>query len=147
MSTVAYITARGLFGRRRFLLLLPLPLLMIGLALICRALRRRPAPLGPAGLVGPRLRRGPAGDRADRRHRGARLRGRRRHDRPHPDQAAAPPRHHPGQARWWRSVVTAVTAAVPLFVAGVLADSARLGLALAVGARSARSPTRRCSCC
>ncbi|GIE86733.1 ABC transporter permease [Actinoplanes regularis] len=37
MSTVAMITARGLFGRRRALLLLPLPLLLIGLAAICRA--------------------------------------------------------------------------------------------------------------
>jgi ABC-2 type transport system permease protein len=35
--TVAWITARGLVGRRRFLLLLPLPALMIGLALLGRA--------------------------------------------------------------------------------------------------------------
>lgn len=37
MSTVAWITARGLFGRRRVLLLLPLPALLIGLALLCEA--------------------------------------------------------------------------------------------------------------
>jgi ABC-2 type transport system permease protein len=36
MSTVAWITTRGLLGRRRFLLLLPLPLLMVGIALIPR---------------------------------------------------------------------------------------------------------------
>jgi ABC-2 type transport system permease protein len=32
--TIARITARGLFGRRRFLLLLPLPVLLLGLALL-----------------------------------------------------------------------------------------------------------------
>jgi ABC-2 type transport system permease protein len=36
MSTVAWITARGLLGRRRFFLLFPLPLLMIGLAVLSR---------------------------------------------------------------------------------------------------------------
>lgn len=36
--TIMSITLRGLFGRRRFLLLLPLPLLVIGLAVLCRAL-------------------------------------------------------------------------------------------------------------
>jgi len=36
MSTVAWITTRGLLGRRRFLLLLPLPILMVGVALIPR---------------------------------------------------------------------------------------------------------------
>ncbi|GIF76223.1 ABC transporter permease [Asanoa siamensis] len=36
MSTVAWITTRGLLGRRRFLLLLPLPVLMVAVALIPR---------------------------------------------------------------------------------------------------------------
>src|SRR4029453_12818699 len=36
MSTVAWITARGLFGRRRFLLLFPLPILLVGLAVLSR---------------------------------------------------------------------------------------------------------------
>ncbi|MEE6263335.1 ABC transporter permease [Plantactinospora sonchi] len=36
MSTVSWITARGLFGRRRFLLLFPLPLLLVGLAVLVR---------------------------------------------------------------------------------------------------------------
>jgi ABC-2 type transport system permease protein len=31
-TTIAWITARGLFGRRRFLLLFPLPLILIGMA-------------------------------------------------------------------------------------------------------------------
>ena len=52
MSTVAYITARGLFGRRRALLLLPLPLLLIGLALICRAYDLDPLEWGPAVVIG-----------------------------------------------------------------------------------------------
>ena len=36
--TIARITLRGLIGRRRFLLLLPLPALMIGLAVLCEGL-------------------------------------------------------------------------------------------------------------
>jgi ABC-2 type transport system permease protein len=36
MTTVSWITARGLFGRRRFLLLFPLPLLVVGLAALAR---------------------------------------------------------------------------------------------------------------
>ncbi|WP_213452832.1 ABC transporter permease [Rhizomonospora bruguierae] len=35
-TTVAWITARGLFGRRRFLLLFPLPVILVGLAAIAR---------------------------------------------------------------------------------------------------------------
>ena len=45
-GTVASITLRALFGRRRFLLLLPLPLLVIGLAALGNgsrsSARRRP---------------------------------------------------------------------------------------------------------
>jgi ABC-2 type transport system permease protein len=37
-STIARITARGLFGRRRFLLLVPLPVLLVGLAALSHAL-------------------------------------------------------------------------------------------------------------
>ena len=47
--TIAWITARGLFGRRRFLLLLPLPLLLVGLAALADALGAEPDGLGRAG--------------------------------------------------------------------------------------------------
>ncbi|GAA1772992.1 ABC transporter permease [Luedemannella helvata] len=50
--TIASITLRGLFGRRRFLLLLPLPLLVIGLAVLCRALGADPETWGEPVLVG-----------------------------------------------------------------------------------------------
>ena len=41
-ATIARITARGLFGRKRFLLLLPLPLLVIGLGVLADSLGARP---------------------------------------------------------------------------------------------------------
>jgi ABC-2 type transport system permease protein len=41
--TIASITLRGLFGRRRFLLLLPLPALMIGLAALAQGLGAKPS--------------------------------------------------------------------------------------------------------
>lgn len=37
-STIVWITARGLFGRRRFLLLFPLPLILIGMAWLASTL-------------------------------------------------------------------------------------------------------------
>jgi ABC-2 type transport system permease protein len=46
MSTVAAITLRALFGRRRFLLLLPLPLLVIGLAALGTSLGATTEQLG-----------------------------------------------------------------------------------------------------
>ena len=52
MSTVAYITARGLFGRRRVLLLLPLPAILVALALICRLNDVNPAQWGQPVVVG-----------------------------------------------------------------------------------------------
>ena len=52
MSTVAYITTRGLFGRRRALLLLPLPVLLGGLALSCRGYDVNPADWGTPVIVG-----------------------------------------------------------------------------------------------
>jgi ABC-2 type transport system permease protein len=51
-STVAWITARGLLGRRRFLLLVPLPVILVGLAILCRAFGVDPANWGTAVLVG-----------------------------------------------------------------------------------------------
>ncbi|HET8659475.1 MAG TPA: ABC transporter permease subunit [Micromonosporaceae bacterium] len=50
--TIARITARGLFGRRRFLLLLPLPALLVGLALLADALGAVPSDWAPSVLVG-----------------------------------------------------------------------------------------------
>ena len=52
MFTVALITARGLLGRRRALLLLPLPLLLVGLAAICRAYDLAPSQWGQEVIVG-----------------------------------------------------------------------------------------------
>jgi ABC-2 type transport system permease protein len=40
--TIARITARALFGRRRFLMLLPLPLLLVGLAVLADSLGAEP---------------------------------------------------------------------------------------------------------
>ena len=51
-GTIAWITARGLLGRRRFLLLLPLPLLMIGLAMVGRITGVDPDEWGSVVIVG-----------------------------------------------------------------------------------------------
>ena len=133
MSTVAYITARGLFGRRRALLLLPLPILLIGLALICRAYDVNPAEWGEPVLMGLGLAvvlpvtalivgTGVLGSEVD--------------DGTIVHILAKPlPRRDIIVAKLGVAiVVTALTAAVPLFVAGYLASSVRLGLGLALGA-------------
>ena len=133
MTTVAYITARGLFGRRRVLLLFPLPLLLIGLALICRANNVNPAQWGGPVLVALGLAvvlpvtalivgTGVLGSEID--------------DGTIVHILTKPlPRRDIILAKLGVAVgVTAVTAAVPLYIAGALADSARLGLGLAVGA-------------
>jgi ABC-2 type transport system permease protein len=49
--TIAQITARALFGRRRFLLLLPLPLLVFGLAVLSQSLGAEPKDWVPAVAV------------------------------------------------------------------------------------------------
>lgn len=51
-STIVRITLRGLFGRRRFLLLLPLPAMVVGLALLAEALGAVPAEWGGPVLIG-----------------------------------------------------------------------------------------------
>ncbi|MEH1054357.1 ABC transporter permease subunit [Micromonospora sp. CPCC 206171] len=130
MSTVSWITARGLFGRRRFLILLPLPLLMLGLAMLCRSLGVEPADWGPPVLVGLGLAvvlpvvalivgTGVLGAEIDD--------GTVVHilTKPLPRWQIVLPKLAVA------TVVSATTVAVPLFVAGVLADSVRLGLALA----------------
>ncbi|MFD0783585.1 ABC transporter permease, partial [Micromonospora azadirachtae] len=52
MSTVSWITARGLFGRRRFLMLFPLPVVLVLLAVLSRSLGVDPGQWGPPVLVG-----------------------------------------------------------------------------------------------
>ncbi len=133
MSTVAYITTRGLFGRRRALLLLPLPLLLVGLALLCRSYDVNPADWGQPVLVGLGLAvvlpvislivgTGVLGSEVD--------------DGTIVHILAKPlPRRDIILAKLGVAVlVSAVTSAVPLFIAGWLASGTRLGLALAVGA-------------
>ncbi|GIJ23133.1 ABC transporter permease subunit [Micromonospora lutea] len=133
MSTVSWITVRGLFGRRRFLLLLPLPVLLVTLAVLARGLGVAPADWGPPVLVGLGLAvvlpvvalivgTGVLGAEID--------------DGTVVHVLTTPlPR--------WQIVlpklavaagVTAVTVAVPLFAAGLLADSVRLGVALVLAA-------------
>ncbi|WP_262283918.1 ABC transporter permease subunit [Micromonospora sp. MA102] len=133
MSTVSWITARGLFGRRRFLLLLPLPLLLLVLAILSRSLGVDPGEWGPAVLVGLGLAvvlpvvalivgTGVLGAEIDD--------GTVVHilTKPLPRWQIILPKLAVAAG------VTAVTVAVPLYVAGVLADSVRLGLALAAAA-------------
>ncbi|GGM54059.1 hypothetical protein GCM10011608_43780 [Micromonospora sonchi] len=133
MSTVAWITARGLFGRRRFLLLLPLPVLLVVLAGLSQGMGVEPSDWGQPVVVGLGLAvvlpvvalivgTGVLGAEID--------------DGTVVHVLTTPlPR--------WQIVlpklavaagVTAATVAAPLFVAGLLADSVRLGLALAVAA-------------
>jgi ABC-2 type transport system permease protein len=133
MTTVAYITARGLFGRRRVLLLFPLPLLLIGLAVLCRAYDVKPSDWGTPVLVALGLAvvlpvtalivgTGVLGSEVD--------------DGTIVHILTKPmPRRDIIAAKLGVAIaITAVTAAVPLFIAGTLADSVRLGLGLAAGA-------------
>ena len=133
MTTVAYITARGLFGRRRVLLLFPLPILLVGLALLCRAYNVEPADWGTPVLVALGLAvvlpvtalivgTGVLGSEVE--------------DGTIVHILTKPmPRRDIIAAKLGVAIgITAVTAAVPLFIAGTLADSVRLGLGLAAGA-------------
>ncbi|MCW6005505.1 ABC transporter permease [Micromonospora sp. CPCC 205371] len=129
-QTITWITARGLFGRRRFLLLLPLPLLVIGLAVLSRGFGVAPEHWGQPVLVGLGLAvvlpvialiagTGVLGSEIDD--------GTIVHilTKPLPRWQIVLPKLAVATA------ATAVSVAVPMYVAGVLADSVGLGLALA----------------
>ncbi|AEV81817.1 hypothetical protein ACWT_0803 [Actinoplanes sp. SE50] len=133
MSTVALITARGLFGRRRALLLLPLPLLLIGLAALCRANDLdvtnwgSPVVIGLGfGVVLPVIAlivgTGVLGSEVDD--------GTLVHILTKPLA-----RREIILAKFVVAVLaTAVTSAIPLYLTGLLANSAKLGAALALAA-------------
>lgn len=131
MSTVTWLTARGLFGRRRFLMLVPLPAILVALAVLSRALGVDPGQWGPPVLVGLGLAvvlpvvalivgTGVLGAEIDD--------GTVVHvlTKPLPRWQIALPKLAVAFG------VTAATVALPLYVAGVLAHSVRLGLALAL---------------
>lgn len=133
MSTVAYITTRGLFGRRRALLLLPLPILLIGLAWLCRGFNVPAHNWGSPVIVGLGLAvilpvialivgTGVLGSEVD--------------DGTIVHILTKPlARRDIILAKLGVAIaITTITTAIPLFVAGVLADSVRLGLALVAGA-------------
>jgi ABC-2 type transport system permease protein len=129
--TIIRITVRGLLGRRRFLLLPPLPLLVVGLAALTSGYDVEPVDWGPPVLAGLGMAvvlpvvalvvgTGVLGSEIDD--------GTVLHILTKPL-----PRSTIVLSKLLVAVsVTAVTVAVPLFVAGVLADSVRLGLALVV---------------
>ncbi|MFB6393953.1 ABC transporter permease [Polymorphospora lycopeni] len=129
MSTVTWITARGLFGRRRFLLLVPLPLLVVALAVASRIVGIDPDAWGQAVVLGLGLAvvlpvvalivgTGVLGSEIDD--------GTVVHilTTPLPRWQIILPKLFVATA------VTTVTAAIPLYIAGVLAHSVRFGLAL-----------------
>lgn len=129
--TIAWMTARGLFGRRRFMLLLPLPVTLVALAGVARYAGVDPREWAAQVLLGLGLGvvlpivalivgTGVLGSEIE-------------------DGTVVHILTKPVPR--WRIVlsklavaagVTALTVAVPLYVAGVLAGSSRLGLALAL---------------
>jgi ABC-2 type transport system permease protein len=131
-STIARITTRGLFGRRRFLLLLPLPMLLVGLALLADGLGAPTHAWAQPVLVGLGFAAvlpvislivgtGVLGSEID--------------DGTLVHILAKPlPRREIIVTKLAVAVaVTAVTVGVPMFIAGLIAGSAQLGLGLAVG--------------
>lgn len=130
--TIARITTRGLFGRRRFLLLLPLPVLLVGLALLARGLGAKPGDWSEPVLVGLGFAAvlpvialivgtGVLGSEID--------------DGTLVHILAKPlPRREIILTKLVVAVsVTAVTVGVPMYLAGLVAGSGRLGIGLAVG--------------
>ncbi|MBX6356534.1 MAG: ABC transporter permease [Micromonosporaceae bacterium] len=130
--TIAWITARGLFGRRRFLLLFPLPVLVIGLVALGRASGVSNSDWGPAVLVGlgvavmlPIV----------ALVVGAGVLGSEIEDGTAVHILTKPlPRREIILAKLVvAAAITVVSTAVPMFVAGALTDSVRLGAGLAAG--------------
>jgi ABC-2 type transport system permease protein len=132
-ATIARITVRGLFGRRRFLLLIPLPLVLVGFAFLGEADGDPVSEWGPPVIQGLGLAAvlplialivgtGVLGSEID--------------DGTLLHVLAKPlPRYEILLTKLAVAAgVTALVAAPPLFVAGLLADSAAVGLALAVAA-------------
>jgi ABC-2 type transport system permease protein len=129
-ATITWITTRGLLGRRRFLLLLPLPVLLVVLAIVARSAGVDPAQWAQPVLVGLGLAvvlpvvalivgTGVLGSEIED--------GTIVHilTKPLPRWQIVLPKLVVAAG------VTALTVALPLYVAGVLADTARFGLALA----------------
>jgi len=130
--TIMRITARGLFGRRRFLLLLPLPLLLVGLAVLADVLGADPTEWVESVVLGlgvmvvlPVM----------ALITGASVLGSEIDDGTLVHVLAKPlPRREIIFAKLVVAVaVTAVTVGVPMFATGLVAGSVRLGLALAAG--------------
>jgi ABC-2 type transport system permease protein len=132
-ATVARITARGLLGRRRFLLLIPMPLVLVGVAFLGEADGDPTSQWGPPVIQGLGLAAvlplvalivgtGVLGSEID--------------DGTLLHVLAKPlPRYEILLTKLAVAAgVTAAVAAPPLFVAGLLAESAAVGLALAVAA-------------
>jgi ABC-2 type transport system permease protein len=130
--TIAWITARGLFGRRRFLLLFPLPVLLIGLVTLGRASGVSPDDWGQPTIVGLGLAvvlpiialvvgAGVLGAEID--------------DGTAVHILTKPlPRREIILAKLAVAAgVTAVSTTIPMFVAGVITESVRLGVGLALG--------------
>jgi ABC-2 type transport system permease protein len=130
--TIARITTRGLFGRRRFLLLLPLPVLLVGLALLANGLGADPRDWAEPVLVGLGFAAvlpvialivgtGVLGSEID--------------DGTLMHVLAKPlPRREIVLTKLAVAVaVTAVTVGVPMYLAGLVAGGARFGAGLAVG--------------
>ncbi len=130
--TVLMITARGMLGRRRFLLLLPLPVILVGLAVLANGLGADPTDWGPpvivafgfavmlpliALIVGTAV----LGSEID--------------DGTIVHILAKPlPRREIILAKLTVAVlVTALTAGVPMYMVGFVAGSARLSVGLVVG--------------
>jgi ABC-2 type transport system permease protein len=131
-ATIASITARALLGRRRFALLLPLPALLVGLTALAHSLRPNPedwagpllAHLGFAvvlPMVALVIGAGVLGAEID--------------DGTVVHILATPvPRRDIVLTKLAVAVgITAVVSAVPMFAAGVITSSVRLGLGLALG--------------